>query len=85
MAWHINFPLAATARLHYDNVMTKESEFAGLGHYPGWIVNERAMMSFGSVAEPYSKTGADLVLVWDAEGAGQNSAPWIELYRRPPK
>jgi vanillate/3-O-methylgallate O-demethylase len=78
MAAHINFPLAATARLHYDKVLNKDGEFVGLAHYPGYTANERAMLSLGSISEACSKPGTELLLVWGEEEGGKKSAPWIE-------
>ena len=77
-AMHIDLPLSATARLHYDKVLDKEGKFIGVAHYPGYTINERAMMSLGSVKEEYSKPGTEVVLVWGEEGGGKKSAPWIE-------
>ena len=78
MASFINFPLAATARLHYDKVLDKDGKMVGLAHYPGYTVNERAMLSLASVDEDYSKPGTEVVLVWGEDGGGNRSAPWIE-------
>ena len=78
MASYINFPLAATARLHYDRVLNDAGDFAGVAHYPGYTVNERSMMSLGSVAEEFSKPGTQLVLVWGEDGGGTRSKPWID-------
>jgi vanillate/3-O-methylgallate O-demethylase len=80
MASHINFPLAATARLHYDKVLDTSGKQVGLAHYPGYTVNERAMMSLGSVEETHSAPGTDVLLVWGEEGGGQKSGPWIESH-----
>lgn len=82
MASHINFPLAATARLHYDKVLRADGDFAGLAHYPGYTVNERAMISLGSVDEACSKPGTELVLLWGEEEGGRKSAPWIEPHKQ---
>jgi vanillate/3-O-methylgallate O-demethylase len=78
MASYINFPVAATARLHYDRVLNSEGRTIGMAHYPGYTVNERAMLSLGSIAEEYSKPGTQVTLVWGEEGGGAKSAPWIE-------
>ena len=77
-AMHIDLPVSATARLHYDKVLSKDGKRIGLAHYPGYTINERAMMSLGSVEEAYSKPGTELVLVWGEDGGGKRSAPWIE-------
>jgi hypothetical protein len=44
----------------------------------GYTVNERAMMSLGSVEEAYSKPGTEVALVWGEEDGGRKSASWIE-------
>ncbi len=77
-AMHIDLPVSATARLHYDKVLSTDGKTIGLGHYPGYTINERAMMSIGSVDEAYSKPGTEVVLVWGEDGGGSRSAPWIE-------
>jgi vanillate/3-O-methylgallate O-demethylase len=78
MGSYVNFPLAATARLHYDKVTDQDGEFVGLAHYPGYTVNERAMMSLGSIDEAHSKPGTKLLLHWGEDGGGERSAQWIE-------
>jgi vanillate/3-O-methylgallate O-demethylase len=77
-AMHIDLPLSATARLHYDKILDKDGNFVGLAHYPGYTVNERAMLSLASIEEPYSKPGTEVVLLWGEEGGGNKSGPWIE-------
>lgn len=77
-AMHIDLPLSATSRLHYDKVLSTDGKTIGLAHYPGYTVNERAMMSLGSVEEAYSQPGTEVALVWGEEGGGAMSAPWIE-------
>jgi vanillate/3-O-methylgallate O-demethylase len=81
-AMHIDLPVSATARLHYDKVINSEGKTIGLAHYPGYTINERAMMSLGSVDEAYSKPGTQVVLVWGEEGGGKKSAPWIEPHEQ---
>ena len=78
LAMHIDLPLSATARLHYDKVLSTDGKVIGLAHYPGYTVNERAMMSLGSVDETYSRPGTEVVLIWGEENGGEKSAPWIE-------
>jgi vanillate/3-O-methylgallate O-demethylase len=82
MAKHIDLPLSAAARFHYDKVLDNEGLYIGLAHYPGYSVNERAMMSLGSVDEAYSKPGTQLVMVWGEEGGGSKSTPWIEQHHQ---
>jgi vanillate/3-O-methylgallate O-demethylase len=77
-AMHIDLPVSATARLHYDKVLNQDGKVVGLAHYPGYTLNERAMMSLGSVDEAYSQPGTEVVLVWGEEDGGKKSAPWIE-------
>jgi vanillate/3-O-methylgallate O-demethylase len=82
MAKHIDLPLSAAARFHYDKVLGNAGQFIGLSHYPGYSVNERAMMSLGSVDEAYSKPGTEVTFVWGEEGGGAKSAPWIEPHHQ---
>ena len=77
-AMHIDLPLSATSRLHYDKVLNTDGKTIGLAHYPGYTVNERAMLSLGSIEEACSKPGTEVVLVWGEEDGGARSAPWIE-------
>ncbi|MEX2126622.1 MAG: aminomethyl transferase family protein [Xanthobacteraceae bacterium] len=77
-AMHVDLPVSAAARLHYDKVLDKNGKFIGLAHYPGYTINERAMMSLGSVKEEHAEPGTEVVLVWGEEGGGKKSAPWIE-------
>jgi vanillate/3-O-methylgallate O-demethylase len=81
-AMHIDLPVSATARLHYDKVLNRQGKTVGLAHYPGYSINERAMMSLGSVEAAYSKPGTEVVLVWGEEGGGEKSAPWIEPHEQ---
>jgi vanillate/3-O-methylgallate O-demethylase len=81
-AMHIDLPLSATSRLHYDKVLSTDGTTIGLAHYPGYTVNERAMMSLGSVEEAYSKPGTEVTLLWGEEGGGSKSAPWIEPHEQ---
>jgi vanillate/3-O-methylgallate O-demethylase len=81
-AMHIDMPVSATARLHYDKVLNADGKRIGLAHYPGYTINERSMMSLGSVEEAYSKPGTEVVLVWGEDGGGKRSAPWIEPHEQ---
>src|SRR5439155_566767 len=78
MASHIDLPVSATSRLRSDEVLDANGKMIGLVHHPGYSVNERAMMSLGSIEEAYAKPGTEVVLVWGEEGGGRRSAPWIE-------
>jgi vanillate/3-O-methylgallate O-demethylase len=80
-AMHIDLPLAATARLHYDQVLDRDGRMIGLAHYPGYTVNE-GMLSLASLAEPFSTPGTEVVLVWGENGGGKRSAPWIEPHEQ---
>jgi vanillate/3-O-methylgallate O-demethylase len=82
MAMHIDLPLSATARLHYDRVLNKDGKPIGYAHYPGYTVNERSMMSLGSIEEMYAEPGTEVVLVWGEDGGGKRSAPWIEPHEQ---
>jgi vanillate/3-O-methylgallate O-demethylase len=75
---HIDLPLAATARMHYDKVLGDDGAFAGLATYPTYSVNERAMLSLASLDEAYAEPGTEVVLLWGEEDGGRRSAPWIE-------
>lgn len=81
-AMHIDLPVSATARLHYDRVLNTEGKTIGLAHYPGYTINERAMLSLGSIEQAYSKPGTEVVLVWGEDGGGKRSAPWIEPHEQ---
>jgi vanillate/3-O-methylgallate O-demethylase len=81
-AMHIDMPVSATARLHYDKVLDADGKTIGLAHYPGYSINERSMMSLGSVEESHSKPGTEVVLVWGEDGGGKRSAPWIEPHEQ---
>ncbi len=78
LAMHIDLPLAATARMHYDKVLGDDGDIVGLATYPTYSVNERAMLSLASLEEAYSEPGSEVVLVWGEEDGGRKSAPWIE-------
>ena len=58
-AMHIDLPLSATSRLHYDKVLCQDGKTIGLAHYPGYTVNERAMLSLGSVLVPGHRRSID--------------------------
>jgi vanillate/3-O-methylgallate O-demethylase len=75
---HIDLPLAATARMHYDKVLGDDGSLVGLATYPTYSVNERAMLSLASLEESYSEPGTEVALVWGEEDGGRKSAPWIE-------
>ena len=47
-AMHIDLPVSATARMHYDKVLDGDGDHVGFGTYPGYSYNERAMMSLGT-------------------------------------
>ena len=81
-AMHIDMPVSATARFHYDKVESKDGKHIGLAHYPGYTINQRAMMSLGSVDEAYSKPGTEVVMLWGEDGGGKRSAPWIEPHEQ---
>lgn len=81
-AMHIDLPVSATARLHYDRVTDLDGKTIGLAHYPGYTVNERAMLSLGSVDEAYSTPGTEVILVWGEDGGGRRSAHWIEPHEQ---
>jgi vanillate/3-O-methylgallate O-demethylase len=75
---HIDLPLAATARMHYDKVLGEDGRFVGVATYPTYSANERAMLSLASLEESYAEPGTEVTLVWGEDGGGVRSAPWIE-------
>lgn len=77
-AMHIDLPVSATSRLHYDKVLDANGKVVGFAHYPGYSVNERAMLSLGSVEASCAQPGTEVVFVWGEEDGGRKSAPWIE-------
>jgi vanillate/3-O-methylgallate O-demethylase len=82
LAMHVDLPLAATARMHYDKVLGADGSLAGLATYPAYTVNERAMLSLATLDEPQAEPGAEVVLVWGEDGGGSRSAPWIEPHEQ---
>jgi vanillate/3-O-methylgallate O-demethylase len=75
---HIDLPLAATARMHYDKVVAHDGGLAGLATYPTYSVNERALLSLATLDEAHAEPGTEVTLVWGEEDGGRKSAPWIE-------
>ena len=73
----LDFPLAATARMHYDRVVDGAGATVGLATYPTYSVNERAMLSIGSVDEAHAEPGTEVMLLWGEEDGGARSAPWL--------
>lgn len=72
-ALHVDLPLAATGRLHYDAVLDAEGNHVGFGTYPTYSYNERAMLSLGSIDEKYATPGTELTLLWGrTAGDGSN-------------
>ncbi|GAB3046329.1 aminomethyltransferase family protein [Parafrigoribacterium mesophilum] len=81
-ALHIDLPVAATARLHYDKVLDADGNVVGFGTYPTYTYNERCMMSLGSIDEEFSSPGTELTLIWGEDGGGARSAPWVEPHEQ---
>lgn len=81
-AMHIDLPLAATARMHYDKVLGDDGELVGLATYPTYSVNERAMLSLATLDGSHAAPGSEVVLVWGEDGGGARSAPWIEPHEQ---
>jgi glycine cleavage system aminomethyltransferase T len=77
-AQHIDLPVAATGRLHYDKVLDENGTLVGFGTYPAYSYNERAMMSLGSVDEAFAIPGTELTLVWGEDGGGSRSGGRVE-------
>jgi vanillate/3-O-methylgallate O-demethylase len=59
-------------------VLDSDGDIIGLSTYPGYSVNERAMLSLGSLDDAYSEPGTEVALVWGEEEGGSKSTPWIE-------
>ncbi len=78
----ITLPLAAAARMHYDRVMDKDGNTIGLATYPGYTVNERAMMSLASLDAAFAEPGTEVVLLWGEDGGGARSAGNLEPHRQ---
>lgn len=81
-AQHIDLPVAATGRLHYDKVIDENGALVGLGTYPAYSYNERAMMSLGSVDEALAVPGTQLTLVWGEDGGGRRSGGRVEPHEQ---
>jgi vanillate/3-O-methylgallate O-demethylase len=81
-AMHIDLPVSATSRLHYDKVLDRDGNHVGLAHYPGYSYNERAMLSLGSVRQELAEPGTELIMAWGEDGGGRRSAPWIEPHEQ---
>jgi len=79
---YINFPLAAMARLHYDRVESTDGKFIGVAHYPGYTVNEQAMMSLASIESAYAEPGTEVVFLWGEDGGGNRSGTNIEPHKQ---
>jgi vanillate/3-O-methylgallate O-demethylase len=82
LALQLDFPLAATARMHYDRVLGADGSTVGLATYPTYSVNERAMLSIGSLDEAHAEPGTEVVLLWGEEEGGAKSTPWLEPHEQ---
>jgi vanillate/3-O-methylgallate O-demethylase len=81
-ALHIDLPVAATARLHYDKVVDASGAMVGVGTYPAYSYNERVMMSLGSIDEALAVPGTQLELVWGEDGGGSRSGGMVEPHEQ---
>ncbi|HWI32427.1 MAG TPA: aminomethyl transferase family protein [Microbacterium sp.] len=81
-AMHVDLPVSATARVHYDKILDADGNHVGFGTYPGYSYNERAQMSLGSVDAAWAEPGTQLTLVWGEDGGGKRSEPWIEPHEQ---
>lgn len=81
-AMHVDLPVSATARVHYDKILDLDGNRVGFGTYPGYSYNERAQMSLGSVDAAHSAPGTQLILLWGEDGGGSRSTPWIEPHEQ---
>ena len=81
-ALHIDLPVAATGRLHYDKVLDGDGNHVGFGTYPAYSYNERAMMSLGSIDEALAVPGTELTLIWGEDGGGTRSGGIVEPHEQ---
>ena len=81
-ALHIDLPVAATGRMHYDKVLSEDGTLAGFGTYPAYSYNERAMMSLGSIDEALAAPGTQLTLIWGEDGGGSRSGGLVEPHEQ---
>jgi glycine cleavage system aminomethyltransferase T len=81
-ALHIDLPVAATGRLHYDKVLDGDGKHVGFGTYPAYSYNERAMMSLGSIDEALAVPGTELTLIWGEDGGGTRSGGIVEPHEQ---
>jgi vanillate/3-O-methylgallate O-demethylase len=82
LAMHVDLPLAATARMHYDRVVGATGATVGVATYPTYTVNERAMLSLASIEEEHAEPGTQVTLLWGEDRGGRRSAPWIEPHEQ---
>ena len=82
LARHIDLPVAATGRLHYDTVLDADGNHVGFGTYPAYTVNQRSMMSLGSIDEALAEPGTELTLIWGEDGGGSRSGGKIEPHEQ---
>ncbi len=81
-ALHVDLPVAATGRLHYDKVLNEDGALVGFGTYPAYSYNERAMMSLGSIDEHLAVPGTELTLIWGEDGGGSRSGGLVEPHEQ---
>ncbi|WES63413.1 hypothetical protein P0L94_13190 [Microbacter sp. GSS18] len=81
-ALHVDLPVAATGRLHYDKVLDADGNLVGFGTYPAYSYNERAMMSLGSIDEAFAEPGTELTLIWGEDGGGSRSGGIVEPHEQ---
>jgi len=81
-ALHVDLPVAATGRMHYDKVLDNDGRLVGFGTYPAYSYNERAMMSLGSIDELLAVPGTELFLVWGEDGGGDRSGGIVEPHEQ---
>ncbi|WP_344780266.1 aminomethyl transferase family protein [Microbacterium kribbense] len=81
-AQHIDLPVAATGRMHYDKVLDADGAVVGVGTYPTYTYNERCMMSLGCVDDRFSAPGTELTMIWGEDGGGARSAGLVEPHEQ---
>lgn len=78
----ITMPLAATARMHYDDVRDGDGNHIGLSVYPCYTANEGAMMSLASIDAAHAEFGSEVTVIWGENGGGARSDGNIEPHKQ---
>ena len=70
----------ARMRAHYDKVLDKDGDLAGLSRRPAYTYNEREMLSLCTINAEYAEPGTEVALLWDEED--EPSSPAVEPHER---